>query len=129
VCCRCPEQAVAGAGSQPASQPASQPPHPATHLDLLGPGGAPQQGLPVGADLAHDLADLGLEAHVKHAVCLIQHQVGDAAQVGGAGLEEVDEAPRGGNHNLHAAAQVAAAGTGGKRGGSIVYKVHSLVGG
>ena len=32
-------------------------------LDLLGPGGAPHQGLPVGADLGHDLAQLGLETY------------------------------------------------------------------
>lgn len=42
-------------------------------LHFLGPGGAPHESLPVRADLAHDLADLGFEPHVKHAVCLIQN--------------------------------------------------------
>ncbi len=143
----------------------------AAHLDLLGPGGGPEQRLAVGADLAHNLADLGLKAHVQHAVGLVQHlrldrggcrplgwlgwsslrevgeqclssqactvqatrpvckhkhrtaapmicppcprrpqrthQVGHAAQVGGARLQEVNQAAGGGDHNLHAAAQVA----------------------
>ena len=45
-------------------------------LHFLGPSSAPHQSLPVGPDLAHDLADLGFEPHVKHAVCLIQNLYG-----------------------------------------------------
>ena len=39
-------------------------------LHLLGPGGAPHQALPVGSDLVHNLADLGLETHVQHSVTI-----------------------------------------------------------
>ena len=39
-------------------------------LHLLRPGGAPHQALPVGSDLVHDLADLGLETHVQHSAKL-----------------------------------------------------------
>lgn len=44
----------------------------------------PHECLSVRADLGDDGTELGLEAHVKHAVGLVQHQVGDAAEVGHA---------------------------------------------
>ena len=44
----------------------------------------PHECLSVGADLRDDGTELGLEAHVKHAVSFVQHQVGDAAEVGHA---------------------------------------------
>ncbi|CAN8030427.1 unnamed protein product [Ixodes persulcatus] len=67
---------------------------------LLGPCGTPHQGLANGAitathpNLLDDLADLRLEAHVKHTVGLVQDQVGAAAQVHLAGLQEVDQPTR-----------------------------------
>lgn len=42
-------------------------------LHLLRPRGTPHERLPVRANLTHDLADLGLEPHVQHAVSFIQH--------------------------------------------------------
>lgn len=47
-------------------------------LDLLGERGTEQQSLAVAwwghATLLHDLPDLGLETHIKHAISLIQSQ-------------------------------------------------------
>ena len=45
-------------------------------LDLARPGGAEEERLPRGGDAGHDPLYLRLEAHVQHAICLIQHQVG-----------------------------------------------------
>jgi hypothetical protein len=42
----------------------------------------PHECLSIRADLGDDGTELGLEAHVKHAIGLVQHQVGDAAEVG-----------------------------------------------
>jgi len=74
--------------------------------DLLGPGGGPHAGLAVGPDLADDLADLGLETHVEHAVGLVKDEVGDAAKVGLARLEHVNQTTGGGNAHLDAALEV-----------------------
>ncbi len=59
-----------------------------------------EKSLPVWANLRHDLADLRLEAHVEHSVGLVEDEVGHAAEVRSAGLEEVDEPPRGCDDNL-----------------------------
>jgi len=40
-----------------------------------GEGGREHDSLAVGADVAHDACDLGLEAHVKHPVSFIQDQI------------------------------------------------------
>ena len=74
--------------------------------DLLGPGGGPHACLAVGPDLADDLADLGLETHVKHAVGLVENEICDAAQVRLTRLEHVDQATRGGNTHLDAALKI-----------------------
>ena len=47
--------------------------------------------MPVGTDLANDFADLRLETHIKHTVCLIHDEVGDATEVRLAGLEHINE--------------------------------------
>ena len=75
--------------------------------DLLGPSGGPHASLTIGANLADDLANLGLETHVKHAVSLVEHEVGDAAKVGLAHLEHVNQATRGSNADLNALSEVA----------------------
>ncbi len=53
---------------------------------LLGPRGGPHERLPVRTDLGHDAADLGLEAHVEHAVGLVEDEVRRPLQVGLADL-------------------------------------------
>jgi len=74
--------------------------------NLLGPGGRPHAGLTVRANLADDLANLGLETHVKHAVSLVEHEVGDAAEVGLAHLKHVDQTTRGGDADLDTLGEV-----------------------
>lgn len=51
-------------------------------------------------DLVHDLADLRLEAHVQHAVRLVQHQVGAAPQVGLPRLQKVNQSTGCGDADL-----------------------------
>mmetsp|Transcript_110009 Transcript_110009/g.350887 ORF Transcript_110009/g.350887 Transcript_110009/m.350887 type:complete len:537 (+) Transcript_110009:384-1994(+) len=77
-------------------------------LHLPRPRGAPHQRLPVRADLRGDLPHLRLEAHVQHAVRLVEHEVGHALQVGVAALQEVDEAARGRDDHLDPVPEVAA---------------------
>lgn len=74
--------------------------------DLLGPRCGPHERLAVRANLSNDLADLGLETHVQHAISLVQNEVCDATQVGLARLEHVDQTTRGGNADLDAAGQI-----------------------
>ncbi len=51
---------------------------------------------------AHDVADVGDEAEVEHAVGLVEDQHLDRAQVEHALLVEVDEAPRGADQDVDA---------------------------
>ena len=80
-------------------------------LNVLRPGGGEHKGLPVRTDLADDLANLGLETHVKHAVCLVHDEVGDPPEVGLAGLKHIDETTRGGDDDLDATLEVTDLGT------------------
>uniref|UniRef100_A0A182VNE2 Uncharacterized protein n=1 Tax=Anopheles merus TaxID=30066 RepID=A0A182VNE2_ANOME len=75
-------------------------------LHLLGPGGGPHKNLTIRPDVVEDLADLRLEAHVQHAIGLVQHQVRYPLQGRGAGLEEIDQPTGRGDHDLDAAAQI-----------------------
>lgn len=79
--------------------------------DFLRPGGGPHAGLTVGTDLTDDLADLGLETHVQHAIGLVKNQVGDTAKVGTSGLQHVNQTTGSGNADLNTAAQVTDLGT------------------
>ena len=76
-------------------------------LNLFGPGGREQERLTVGTDLRDNLADLRLETHVQHAVGFVHDEIGDAAQVGLAGFEHVDETTGSGNANLDTSLQIA----------------------
>ncbi len=58
-------------------------------------------------DPPHDPLDLRLEAHVEHAVRLVQDEVRDLVQPDHAALEEVVEAPGGRDDELDAEAEVA----------------------
>lgn len=61
----------------------------------------------VPAHLGHNVADLGLKAHVQHAVSLVQDQVCDAPEVGDARVQHVDQAAGRGDDYLHPRPQVA----------------------
>ena len=74
--------------------------------NLLGPSSGPHESLTIRSDLADDLANLGLETHVQHAISLVQDQIGDTAKVGLSRLEHVDETAGGGDADLYAAGQV-----------------------
>jgi hypothetical protein len=79
--------------------------------DLLGPCSGPHQSLSVGSDLANDLADLGLETHVKHAVSLIEDKVCDTAKVCLASLEHIDQTTRSGNAHFNSTREITDLGT------------------
>jgi len=74
--------------------------------DFLGPRRRPHQGLTIRTDLRNDLADLRLEAHVKHTISLVEHQVSYATKVSLARLEHVNQAARRGDADLDAPRQV-----------------------
>jgi len=74
--------------------------------NFLGPGSRPHESLTVGANLANNLADLRLEAHVQHAVGLVKNQIGNSAEVSPSRLEHVNQPSRSGDTNLDAAGQV-----------------------
>ena len=69
---------------------------------VVGEGGGEQQGLAfaLGRGLADDLANLGNEAHVQHAIGLVQHHHLDHVQVHLAALIEVQQSARGGNQDV-----------------------------
>lgn len=74
--------------------------------DVLGPSSGPHASLSVGANLANDLANLGLETHVQHAVSLVENEISNATQVSLAGFEHVNETTRGCNADLDAARKI-----------------------
>lgn len=80
-------------------------------LHFLGPGGREHERLTVGTDLLQDLADLGFETHVEHAVSLVHDEVGDAAEVGLASVNHVDQTTRGGNADLGTSLEITDLGT------------------
>lgn len=53
------------------------------------------------SDLFNYFPDLGLKAHVQHAVCLVQHQVSASSQVGLSSLQEVYQSAGCRYHYLH----------------------------
>ena len=61
-------------------------------------------------DLGNNLPDLRLEAHVQHAVGLVQDQIGDLVQPDHPSFEEVVEPSWGGDDELDAEAEVAELG-------------------
>ncbi len=67
--------------------------------------GGKEQRLAVGRQLRHDLAHLGHEAHVEHAVGLVQHKDLHAAEAAGVPLDQVDQAAGRRDEHVAAAAQ------------------------
>lgn len=74
--------------------------------DILGPGSGPHASLTIGANLADNLANLGLETHVKHTISLVKNEVGDTTKVGAASLEHINQTTGSGNANLDSARKV-----------------------
>lgn len=74
--------------------------------NLLGPGSGPHASLTVRANLADDLADLRLETHVEHTISLIENEVSNAAKVGLAGLEHVNQTTGSGNTHFDTTSEI-----------------------
>ena len=75
-------------------------------LDLPRPCGREEERLALARQCGHDALDLGLKAHVQHAVGFIQHQVGDLSQPDLAAFQEVIQAPWRGNDEVDAVLNV-----------------------
>ncbi len=71
-------------------------------LDVVREGGGEEQGLPLGGQGLHDAADVVDEAHVEHAIRLIQHQHFQLGQGQGALGQQVQQAARGGHQDVDA---------------------------
>ena len=78
-------------------------------LYLLRKGGREHErlALPRHALLLDDAADLRLEAHVQHAVGLVQHEEPDALEIDPTALDQVHEATGGGDEEVAATLQFA----------------------
>ena len=74
-------------------------------LDLLREGGGEQQALTLGRQQREDALDVGDEAHVEHAVGLVQHQDFDLTEVDRLLFDVVEQAARGGDDDFDATAQ------------------------
>jgi hypothetical protein len=73
--------------------------------DLVGHGGGEQHGLPFLRHRGHYLLYLRGEAHVEHAVGLVEHQHLHGGKVHGALAQMVYQAARGGYHHVGVPAQ------------------------
>ena len=67
-------------------------------MDLRAPGGGQHQRPSVPSALKHNLTSVRLEAHVQHAVRLIQHPERHALQVGPDVLTEIQQPAWSGDH-------------------------------
>ncbi len=74
-------------------------------LDLRRARGREQHGLPLRGQLLQDGAHRGQEAHVEHAVGLIQHQHLHAAELGVTLFDVVEQAARAGDDDFDPVAQ------------------------
>ena len=75
-------------------------------MHVLGPGGAEHESLTIRSNLADNLADLGLETHIQHAVGFVKDKVSDPAQVRLVRLEHVNKTSGGGDNNLDTALEI-----------------------
>jgi hypothetical protein len=70
-------------------------------------GGGKQQRLPRRRQLGDDVTNVGHEAHVKHAVSLVEHQGLDPIEPQGTALHEVDQPPWGCDQDIDTGAEPA----------------------
>lgn len=75
-------------------------------LHLPRPGGREHERLPLGPEQIGDPSQLRLEAQVEHPVSLVADQQAGAPQVGLPSLQEVEQPPRCGDHQLDPPLQV-----------------------
>ena len=74
--------------------------------DVVGEGRREQEVLALGRQQREDAADVADEAHVEHAVGLVQHQDFHLAQVDGLLLQVIEQPSGGGDDDVNAAAQL-----------------------
>ena len=75
-------------------------------LDLLRPRRGKHASLPVlRMDLVDDTSDVSLEAHVKHAVGLVEHQVSDTMHVRVTGADKVQKTAGSRDQDVNAVSQ------------------------
>ena len=75
-------------------------------LDVAREGGGEKKGLAILlGKIPNDPADVGEEAHVEHAVGLVENEELEARKIGAALVHEVHQASGGGDDQLHALAQ------------------------
>ena len=74
-------------------------------FDLFGHGGAEQQGLAAARQLGDHFFYIVYKAHVKHTVGFVQHKDLNAGKINQALADQIVQAARTGNENIHAAAQ------------------------
>ena len=74
-------------------------------FDFFGEGGGEEEGLALAGEAADDAADRGEEAHVEHAVGLVEDEGLDAVKVTVALAEEVHEAAGAGDDEVGAGAE------------------------
>ena len=70
---------------------------------LAGEGGRQEERLAVGGDLRHDPLDRRAEAHVEHAVGLVEHKDAHPVEADGAATDQVLEPARRRDHDVGAA--------------------------
>jgi hypothetical protein len=51
--------------------------------------------------VSDDLTNLGLETHIKHSICLVEHEIVALPQGDRLHLEEVIQATRGSDDDVH----------------------------
>lgn len=74
-------------------------------LDAVRVGGGEQQGLPALGELADDLGDAVVEAHVEHPVGFVEDQGIEPVEDQGALAQVLLDAPRGADHHVRAVLQ------------------------
>ena len=72
-------------------------------LDFWRDGGGEKEGLALGGAETDDLFDVGQEAHVEHAVDLVQNKMGEMGKVDFALVHKVEQAAGGSHEDIHAA--------------------------
>ena len=87
--------------------------------DILGHGGREEERLAARGDVLQDAANVGQEAHVAHAVRLVEHQDLHVGEIDVAAVDEVEQPAGTGNDDLGATAQ----------GGDLGHLAHAAIDG
>ena len=93
----------AGERRAPISTTSGSRQHPLGHrLDFRRQRRGKEERLPVLGHVFDDPAHVREKAHVEHAIDFIEHEILDVLEIRGAVLEEIEQAPRRGDEDVHA---------------------------